>query len=537
VSGRLVSTGRRMALGLADQIVTMPLLRWTWRGQNDNAYSGDLPDFRPADREAVREMMSGRYLLASKLFETGGASPFSIDVDHPDWWNNLHSFSWLRHFRDVRDPGERLFARTLVLDWIGREGQFEADSWTLTLTAQRILNWLRHLTLVLDGATLDQTRTIQRSLSTQVQSLRVRGALAADSVEALFAAIGLLGAELCNVGDVPDIDSHVARLDTLLGQQLDRDGLHLSRSPRLQLALLVELSSLRRAVGRHSSPTMAELANRVDRMHEALDALTLSSGELVYFNGCGQVPHDVLVAVQANGPSASRHSRVLGGYGIVRDGEAVIIADGGQWPPPGFDGEAHDGALAFEFAHGSELIVGSCGPAPSDLPDSQVLFRQAVAHSSPTIDAEGAAQDHSRASKPRPMVLETGEHMLTMTSAGFAPRFGAEVERRLTLLSGGTTLVGQDRVLSSGEGHGLLALRFHLAPGIKVKRTAGEGIARLVLPNGAVWSFLWEGAQCREEDSVRQSAYLGFHRTRQLVLETNVAAGTEVAWIFTLEQQ
>ena len=74
-------------------------------------------------------------------------------------------------------------------------------------------------------------------------------------------------------------------------------------------------------------------------------------------------------------------------------------------------------------------------------------------------------------------------------------------------------------------------------PGVKVRRTTGEGIARLVLPNGVVWSFLWEGAQFREEDSVRQSAYLGFHRTRQMVLETTVTADTEVAWIFTLEQQ
>lgn len=538
MSGRLVTAGRRAALGLADQIVTMPLLRWTWRGQTDHAYAGDLPDFRPADREAVREMMSGRYLLASKLFETGGASPFAIDVDHPDWWNNLHSFSWLRHFRDVRDPGEKLFARTLVLDWIGREGQFEADSWTLTLTAQRVLNWLRHLTLLLDGATPEQARTVQRSLGTQVQSLRVRGALAAEPVEALFAAIGLLGAELCNVGDVPDIDTNVTRLDALLAQQLDNDGLHLSRNPRLQLSLLVELASLRRAVGRHGSPAMAELGNRIDRMHEALDALTLSSGEPVYFNGCGQVPHDVLVAVQANGPSASRRSRLLGGYGIVRDGDTVIIGDSGLRPPPGFDLEAHDGALAFEFAHGSELVVGSCGPAPSDLPDSQDLFRQAVAHSAPTIDAEGAAA--LRGGRPAtitPMALDTSQHMLTMTSAGYAGRFGAEIERRLTLLSGGTTLVGQDRIIARGEPRGLLALRFHLAPGVKVRRTTGEGIARLVLPNGVIWSFLWEGAQFREEDSVRQSAYLGFHRTRQLVLETNLGADSEIAWIFTLEQQ
>lgn len=535
MSGRLIETGRQLALGMADSLVTMPLLRWTWRGQGDVAFAGDLPDFRPSDRDAVREMMSGRYLLASKLFETGGASPFSLDVDHPDWWNNLHSFSWLRHFRDVRDPGEKLFARTLVLDWIGREGQFEHDSWTLTLTAQRVLNWLRHLTLLLNGANPDQARTIQRSLGTQVQSLRVRGPLAADPVETLFAAIGLLGAELCNVADLPDIDNAVTRLDAVLARQLDGDGMHLSRNPRLQLSLLTELTSLKRAVGRHASPAMAELCNRIDRMHEALDALTLSSGELVYFNGCGQVPHDILVAVQANGPAASRHSRLLGGYGIVRAGESVVIADSGQRPPAGFDIEAHAGALAFEFAHGSELIVGSCGPAPSDMPESRDLFRQGIAHSAPTIDAADALPRKGNAVPA--MSLDSAEHMLALTSNGYAGAFGAEIERRLTLLAEGTTLVGQDRIIANAEApHGRLALRFHLGPGIMVRRMAGDGIARLVLPNGQVWSFLWEGAMFHAEDSVRQSAYLGFHRTSQLVLEADVAPGAEVAWIFTLEQ-
>ncbi|NGP16700.1 hypothetical protein [Devosia aurantiaca] len=61
-------------------------------------------------------------------------------------------------------------------------------------------------------------------------------------------------------------------------------------------------------MGRRGSPVMAELGHRIDRMHEALDALTLSSGEPVYFNGCGQLPHDILVAVQANGPADKRRS-------------------------------------------------------------------------------------------------------------------------------------------------------------------------------------------------------------------------------------
>ena len=529
---RLRRAGRRFAYGLADTLVTMPILRWTWRGLADDAFAGELPEFRPSDTEAVHDMMAGRYLLASKLVETGGASPFGIDVDHLDWWLNLHGFSWLRHFRDVRDNGERRFARTLVLDWITREGHFERDTWAPALTAQRVLNWLRHLPLLLESATPEQAKTIQRVLGAQIQSLKLRGRLASDPADALFAAVALLGAEHCEQGDKTDVPARVEQLNALLANQLDADGLHLSRNPRLQLQLLVELVSVRRIAAAIKSEAANELGAQIDRMHESLDALTLSSGEPAYFNGCGHLPHDVLIAIQSNGPSRRRRSMLLGGYGILRDGDAVVIADSGRAPPAGFDSEAHAGALAFEFSHGSELILGSCGPAPADLPASRALFRQGVAHSAPTIDAEDAA-----AAPPPTMTLDAADQLLSLTTAGYAKRFGVDIERRITLLSGGTTLVGQDRMIANGTPSGLLAVRFHLAPGVMVRRNRGEGIVRLVLPDGAVWSFLWEGAEFREEESVRQSAYLGLHKTRQLVLEADVVADAEIAWIFTLEQR
>jgi len=40
----------------------------------------------------------------------------------------------------------------------------------------------------------------------------------------------------------------------------------------------------------------------------------------------------------------------------------------------------------------------------------------------------------------------------------------------------------------------------------------------------------------RVEDSVRQSAYFGFHRTQQIVLDLLVDEGAEVSWIFTLDE-
>ncbi|MDB5622547.1 MAG: hypothetical protein JWR39_1110 [Devosia sp.] len=528
---------RRTGLRLADGLVTLPAVRWTWRSLADHSWSGNLPELRPADAEAVRDMMAGRYLLASKLVQTGGTSPFAEPPEHPDWWHNLHSFSWLRHFRDLRDPGQRGFARTLVLDWIGRDGGFARPSWAPAVCAQRVLNWLRHLQLLLDGATPEQARTIQRALGAQIQSLKVREPLATDPVDQLFAAIALLGAAACDAEGSIDPAPRLRRLNLLLAEQLDGDGLHRSRNARLQLQLLVELSSVRRAPLGRKTEASAELAAQIDRMHASLGALTLGTGEPGYFNGCGQLPHDILIAVQSDGPAERRRSTLLGGYGILRAGDAVVVADSGLMPPAGFADQAHHSPLAFEFSSGSALLVANCGPAPADRPDSQAAFRQALAHSGPTIDGEDPEWVRNRRPEAPGAKLDPVNNVLTLSSTGYRRRFGVDIERQLTLLAQGTTLVGQDRLLANGTPRGVLCLRFHLGPGVVVHRTSAESVVRLVLPNGAEWSFLWEGGSLHEDDSVRQSASLGLQRTRQLVLEAPAADGAEIAWIFTRQDQ
>jgi len=538
---------RRRALGAAHYAVTTPLVRWTWRGLSNDGFNGALPEFRPSDVESVIDMMQGRYLFGGKLVDTEGVSPFSVAVANDDWTHALHSFVWLRHFRDVRDEGSRRFARTLVLDWIGRPRRFDDRAWAAGLSAQRIMNWLRHYPLLVEDATPEQKATITHALGMQVQALRVRAPFLAEPVEALLAAIALSAAALC-LDNETATERHVLRLKTLLDRQIDADGLHLSRNPRVQLQLLLELVTLRLALsGRHGELSDL-LVPDVEAMHRALDRLILSSGEAVYFNGGGQLPHDIVVVVQAQSLER-RHEdvqAVTGGYGRLHWGASTLVADGGAVPPLDYAGDAAAGALAFEFSHGGDLIVGNCGPAPAELPEGKLLFRRGIAHSGVSIDTESAAdiaekgplKGRLRARAPAGEIgLDAGEHVLNLATDGFARTFGVRLERSLTLLSEGKTLVGQDRVVATGAGavSGLMSIRFHLAPGAGVELGEGGDMLLVRLANGAEWTFLWEGAEMRLDDSVRQSASVGFNPTVQIVLETPVAAGHEIAWIFTGE--
>ncbi|RYE87334.1 MAG: hypothetical protein EOP19_04535, partial [Hyphomicrobiales bacterium] len=132
--------------------------------------------------------------------------------------------------------------------------------------------------------------------------------------------------------------------------------------------------------------------------------------------------------------------------------------------------------------------------------------------------------------------LETiaADQTLVMRTHGYEDRFGVVLERSVTLMAEGKTLVGQDKFIHSRRVSGACAIRFHLAHQTEVQ-DAGD-LLRLKLASGAVWTFLWEGADMRIEDSVRQSAYFGFHRTRQIVLDVLAADANEVSWIFTLEE-
>ena len=61
--------------------------------------------------------------------------------------------------------------------------------------------------------------------------------------------------------------------------------------------LIVELTTLRQALLRQSDAYRNELGELLESMHRALDAISLGTGEPAYFNGTGQMPHDIVVAV------------------------------------------------------------------------------------------------------------------------------------------------------------------------------------------------------------------------------------------------
>ncbi|VAW25157.1 hypothetical protein MNBD_ALPHA11-319 [hydrothermal vent metagenome] len=512
-----------------------------WSGLSGAEYMAGLREYRPCDMESAREMLDGRYLLASKLVDTHGVSPFSAKIDHLPWHEELNGFSWLRHFEEARNSQQREFARTLVLDWIGRNGDYNKDTWGLALSSRRLMNWLRHFSLLSEGASQAQINTISQSIALQVQAAKIRAPYASERFDELMATMLLVAVALCDGSDNTKIENLVSNLCKKLIWQLHEGGFYRSRNSADQLALLEELVSIRLTLSQKSAELISDLGPILDNMHLALDAMILGTGEPAYFNGCGQLPTEMIFSIQSQGKQRLTSNANIAGYGIISQGSGKLIMDNGLVPIAPYATKAHASALAIEFSHGNDLIVGSCGPAPEELRPSKDLFRQNKAHSGPGIDNYSSAKIasdgklHAYAGQTSMEVGEVEAEILANTKA-YRSRFGVEIERRVTLLGDGETLVGQDRLIGSGNmknSPGALVQRFHLAPGAFVERSDMEELVLLRLKSGAVWTFLWEGARLRIEESVRQSAHIGYHKTQQIVLETEFGPDVEVSWIFT----
>src|SRR5690606_9109149 len=155
--------------------------------------------------------------------------------------------------------------------WIGRHGRFERDTWNIGIAAHRVLNWLRHYPLIVEGATPEQAASVARALAAQVQMLKLRGPLSPAPVEALLAATALVGVALSDESRRDELAERVRALKLELDRQIDAGGMHRSRSARVQLDLLGELVSVRAALKRDFPDLAADIVERIDRMHRALD--------------------------------------------------------------------------------------------------------------------------------------------------------------------------------------------------------------------------------------------------------------------------
>jgi uncharacterized heparinase superfamily protein len=123
------------------------------------------------DPSFLDELRFGNFGLAGEIADLRGQSPFAQLPVSEDWARELHGFGWLRHLDADRTEGSELLARRLVHDWL-QEGCRDKDhAWAPEVIGRRLMAWLSHSALLLDGAEPRFYAAVMKSLQRQASYL------------------------------------------------------------------------------------------------------------------------------------------------------------------------------------------------------------------------------------------------------------------------------------------------------------------------------------------------------------------------------
>jgi len=386
-----------------------------------------------------------------------------------------------------------------------------------------------------------------KSLTRQTHRLNRSLSLMAEDKTRLFAAITLRLAML--VLDFPTALQARAQsvLDKQLQTQILPDGGHADRNPQTVSQVLLSLIVLDKAAEKRGVSLSEEVSRALDRTSAFVRFCRMPGGGLAVFNGGGEgnvraIDHAIK---QVSGTKAeegrSFHVAPHTGYQRLEAGGAVLVMDTAGPPPGPHAGEAHAGALAFEFAAPGGRMVVNCGWSADQPRSWREAVRATAAHSNLTLEETSSTRflksgftrrllGPGVASSPEPVHARRNEEdlgvWLETSHEGYRDNFGLALRRRLFLASDGGDLRGEDslfRPVEDGapenpEQRFRFAIRFHLHPSVKASLSRDSLSALLVAANGDGWRFRTDGGPVRLERSVYLAVGSKPERSTQLVV-------------------
>ncbi|PBB92300.1 heparinase [Mesorhizobium sp. WSM3864] len=533
-----------------------PIYRWRYSGRTPERVLIAPPDLRLADPQIALEIYYGRYPLSGHMVETGGKSPFQINVPNRGWQKSLHGFRWLRHMRAAGTELAAANARALVSDWIVMHGnQISGVAWEPGTTAKRVIAWLQHSSVVLQGAEFPFYRAFLKSLAMQIRYLRSMAREMPDGKDRLRARIALAFSTLSLPAPASALRAATRNLAEELDHQILPDGGHISRNPMTVLELLADLLPLRQTYANQAEAPPPALINAIDRMLPALRFFRHQDGSLARFNGMGATIHDRIATIL-------RHDDTVGapllhaphsGYERLSMGGVTVIADTGLPPPVDISNAAHAGCLAFELSSGRQHFIVNAGIDTYGAAEFRPLARATAAHSTATVnDTSSARFSHSlRVSDllgspliggpqhvPCKRIDQKGVQGFVARHDGYAARFGLLHERELKLAENGNVLTGRDRFLRPGgaairnNGRDFVTVRFHIHPDIGLLHDE-QGRLTLAASQGDTWVFTCAEVAPEIEESIYFAGLGGPRRSRQILLAFKASEIAEVHWQLT----
>ena len=466
-----------------------------------------------------KQLIAGNFLFAGSLVEGPGLRLWDITMPDAAYTAEAHGFAWLDDLAAVGDFAARSRAQDWTWAWIALYGSGKGPGWSPDLTGRRLIRWINHAILLLNGRSRDESLAYFRALTRQTMFLARRWKAASPGLPRIEALTGLIYAGLALTGMEAHVDTASVALARDCEGEVDAEGGIPTRNPEELLEVFTLLTWAAQALteaGRNVPP--AHLA-AIERIAPTLRALRHADGGLARFHGGGRGLEGRLDHALANaGVKALAHPGLTMGFARMSGGRTSVIVDAAD-PPSGRAGlSAHASTLAFEMTSGRRPVIVSCGSGAPFGTDWQRASRATPSHSTLSIEGFsssrlGAGRQDLLSDRAKVVLAQQtsgaeGAHLL-LAHTGWSATHGLTHGRELTLSSDGRLLSGFDmlsattgperrrfeQVIAGGRGQGVsYAIRFHLHPDVDAEIDMGGAAVSLALKSSEIWVFRHDGA-------------------------------------------
>lgn len=529
-----------------------PMHRWFLVRPKPEGLAAAPKDPRPADAEAGRRILAGRFAVGGVTLETGvGGEPWDRPSPSRRFAVLLHRFDWMRDLLAAGEPGATEGLR-LTLEWRRLFGKWNSFSWNPEVLERRVFNLACAIRPICAKASDAETAQLALDLARQARHLQstIDGPVRAAE---RACAVALAGAALTGPAGETLMDQGLARLAKALKETVPADGGHASRSARAALELLLDLQTLDEALVQRGLAAPDEMLRGIDRLAGAVRFFTLSDGTLPSMQGGESATPAYVAAAKASEEKAARPPVSRNGYERLDGKRLHVIADAAAPAQGPWSVIACAQPLAIEvLAGGKRLIVASGWSPEAQGPDALRLADAASTASLADLPCgEPLRGFTARALGPRlrgaPTEVERRRQeaenavWLELAHNGWGRRFGQRHDRRLFLDTVADELRGEDRFTPMGaasasraEGRRFvpMAVRFHIHPDVRVS-LARDGKSVLLRPGEDESG--WRLRSDAQETAVESSVYFQDgqpRRAQQVVLRTQARldSGGRVRW-------
>lgn len=510
-----------------------------------------------------RQLLSGNFLFAGALVEDKESAIWDIPTPDQLYEDELHGFTWLDDLAAVGNLSAQKRAQEWLFDWIARFGKGTGPGWSPDLTGRRLIRWINHAILLLNGQPAEASEAYYRSLGQQTIYLSRRWRAATPGLPRFEALTGLIYAGLALEGMDDRVGPAVTALNAECKAEIDEQGGLSTRNPEELLEVFTLLnwtaSALAESGRMADEPHLAAIA----RIAPTLRALRHSDGALARFHGGGRGPEGRLDhALAASGVKARPGQGLAMGYVRLTGGRSSLILDAAPPPVDAASHNAHASTCAMELTSGRRPIIVNCGSGTSFGADWRRAGRATASHSTLSLDGVSSAKlietgiwggkRELLTAAPKDVRVQyldvDGATGIIVGHDGYRDSHGLTHIRQVEIPVSGRAVAGEDtlaaiekpdqvlfqRALDRGNLKGVgFKLRFHLHPDVDAELDLGGKAVSMALRSGEIWVFRHDGsAKMSIEPSVfLEKGRLKVRATKQIVLSaTALDYATRIRW-------